>query len=120
MNLINLFRKIVISTCLYVSLLQTVAAVVNIESLMQGVDVDKGWGFVGGLQVSGASGNTDNSSTDVSSILSHREGSITNLFSLSLKRGESQGVKNADRMTAHLRHMRDSGQSSGYEAYTQL
>ncbi len=37
----NLFRKIVISTCLYVSLLQTVAAVVNIESLMQGVDVDK-------------------------------------------------------------------------------
>ena len=116
----NLFRKIVISTCLYVSLLQTVAAVVNIESLMQGADVDKGWGFVGAFQVSGASGNANNSSTDVSSILTHREGSITNLISLSLKRGESQGVKNADRMTAHLRHMRDSGQSSGYEAYTQL
>ena len=116
----NLFRKIVISTCLYVSFLQTVAAVVNIESLMQGADVDKGWGFVGAFQVSGTSGNADNSSTNVSSLLSYREGNVTNLFSLNLKRGESQGVKNADRMTAHLRHMRDAGQSSGYEVYTQL
>ena len=116
----NVFRKMVTSACLYVSLSQTAAAVVNIESLMQGADFDKGWSFVGAFQVSGASGNADNSSTDVSSILSYREGKITNLISLSLKRGESQGVKNADRMTAHLRHMRDTGQSVGYEAYTQL
>ena len=119
-KLMNDFYKLVTSTCLYFSVLHSVEAVVNIESLMQGAEFDMGWGAVGGFQVSGASGNADNSSTNVSSLLSHREGNVTNLFSLNLKRGESQGVKNADRMTAHVRHMRDTGQSAGYEVYTQL
>jgi hypothetical protein len=119
-ELMNGFYKLAIAICFYVSLVKTVSAVVNIESLMKDTDFDEGWSFVGAIQLSGASGNTKNSRTDLSSLLNHRDGSVKNLFSLNLKRGESQGVKNADRMTVHLRHMRDLGESAGYEAYTQL
>ena len=94
-------------------------AIVNVEQAIIGRPTD-GVHTTMGLNVSGASGNTDKSATGLDWLTLVKRGNQSDYLQLQYAYGKSRGQVDTDNAFAHLRHRTDVTDNWGVEAFAQI
>lgn len=91
---------------------------INIESLRQGIK--EGFSGSSGLQLSGASGNTDVFELGANSQNIFKERDHEYIFITNYKYGEASDLKNSNKGNGHLRYAQDFTETLAWEVFGQM